>query len=101
MFQHTATRRWLHIFYGEPKRIRLFQHTATRRWLPIPVAIIVFGFKFQHTATRRWLLIYWLKINLYLLVSTHSHPKVAADGIWQSVDGNGVSTHSHPKVAAK
>ena len=33
-------------------------------------------------------------------VSTHSHPKVAAQKKRQFVWGNNVSTHSHPKVAA-
>ena len=56
--------------------------------------------KFQHTATRRWLLKMLEFQEGYLMVSTHSHPKVAAlprnkwrGGVW-------VSTHSHPKVAA-
>ena len=33
-------------------------------------------------------------------VSTHSHPKVAADFIFEIVNDDEVSTHSHPKVAA-
>ena len=44
----------------------LFQHTATRRWLPVPHPIFC----------------YWS------LVSTHSHPKVAAD-----IFKNGLKTH--------
>ena len=56
---------------------------------------------FQHTATRRWLPEQNLILFFNKLVSTHSHPKVAAlnsrftDGIKR------VSTHSHPKVAAR
>ena len=78
---------------------------------------------FQHTATRRWLLNLVKKIGVDKVVSTHSHPKVAAtvhNGIKRSLDcfntqppeggcveasslrrpGSSVSTHSHPKVAA-
>ena len=34
------------------------------------------------------------------LVSTHSHPKVAAANHWRAEAAKEVSTHSHPKVAA-
>ena len=34
--------------------------------------------QFQHTATRRWLPDYQRYIDLGYMVSTHSHPKVAA-----------------------
>ena len=34
------------------------------------------------------------------VVSTHSHPKVAAADVAFGVAVGGVSTHSHPKVAA-
>ena len=34
---------------------------------------------FQHTATRRWLRILQQVFNVDIRVSTHSHPKVAAD----------------------
>ena len=34
--------------------------------------------RFQHTATRRWLLLSFLPFCLFQIVSTHSHPKVAA-----------------------
>ena len=34
------------------------------------------------------------------MVSTHSHPKVAANASVEQRQRNGVSTHSHPKVAA-
>ena len=77
-FQHTATRRWLPPVFFCHKRYVKFQHTATRRWLPNPLLV-----RFQR-----------------FLVSTHSHPKVAAA---QNVKGSFdmlVSTHSHPKVAA-
>ena len=41
-----------------------------------------------------------IKNKIALVVSTHSHPKVAAfDGIVEREQG-AVSTHSHPKVAA-
>ena len=55
---------------------------------------------FQHTATRKWPLSSIIVPISHKLVSTHSHPKVAAksDPIVPSIKG--VSTHSHPKVAA-
>ena len=37
---------------------------------------------FQHTATRRWLLVNAVFLRILGNVSTHSHPKVAAN--WQS-----------------
>ena len=57
--------------------------------------------RFQHTATRRWLRATTEKsIAEQLMVSTHSHPKVAAaEAKLKAFDGI-VSTHSHPKVAA-
>ena len=36
----------------------------------------------------------------FLPVSTHSHPKVAANVIYPPHNRHIVSTHSHPKVAA-
>ena len=99
----------------------LFQHTATRRWLrrctPASLAAVLF----QHTATRRWLLLRAGNIAAVacfntqppeggcappsqpadpLVVSTHSHPKVAAPKHDDGKQPKGVSTHSHPKVAA-
>ena len=80
--------------------------------------------RFQHTATRRWLRATTEKsIAEQLMVSTHSHPKVAASMLstpthrittfqhtatrrWLPVACGAlwvfyeVSTHSHPKVAA-
>ena len=77
----------------------MFQHTATRRWLQsVSPTLNALG-KFQHTATRRWLLGYGDKGSETLLVSTHSHPKVAAPPLCISTTFF-VSTHSHPKVAA-
>ena len=38
--------------------------------------------RFQHTATRRWLLVNAVFLRILGNVSTHSHPKVAAN--WQS-----------------
>ena len=78
VFQHTATRRWLHKgrvktpiqggrfntqppeggcftrFYLNLAAI-LFQHTATRRWLQKRCGCFIGFYGFQHTATRRWL----------------------------------------------
>ena len=78
--------------------------------------------QFQHTATRRWLLVCFNSLIASTIVSTHSHPKVAAacyflltgahrcfntqppeGGCKKSIIYNvkcNVSTHSHPKVAA-
>ena len=55
-----------------------FQHTATRRWLHTGLVNAVTKNLFQHTATRRWLPRKKLKEEDELVVSTHSHPKVAA-----------------------
>ena len=55
---------------------------------------------FQHTATRRWLQSVWVLVELENIVSTHSHPKVAANLKGFPLFKLNVSTHSHPKVAA-
>ena len=77
-FQHTATRRWL-LGISEPKaEDQQFQHTATRRWLLSLRNSWFNPLLFQHTATRRWLLSNLRHCSPNTLVSTHSHPKVAA-----------------------
>ena len=79
----------------------LFQHTATRRWLQCYSKYKKCKMpKFQHTATRRWLLFKYRKVLILLMVSTHSHPKVAAAYRPRDSQYKNVSTHSHPKVAA-
>ena len=55
---------------------------------------------FQHTATRRWLHSQHNTGYAIDFVSTHSHPKVAADNKVLLMAKREVSTHSHPKVAA-
>ena len=55
---------------------------------------------FQHTATRRWLHLFSLLNKIASIVSTHSHPKVAAKLFEPLGLISLVSTHSHPKVAA-
>ena len=98
-----------------------FQHTATRRWLPYSPVFTDFFIVFQHTATRRWLpqtrlifpkyecfntqppeggCVYWNFFKHWSKVSTHSHPKVAAECYALYKRWWLVSTHSHPKVAA-
>ena len=58
---------------------KVFQHTATRRWLLSKLKPnSQFLGMFQHTATRRWLRSHYKKYHIQPLVSTHSHPKVAA-----------------------
>ena len=56
---------------------------------------------FQHTAAQRRLRLLFFHRRPLDGVSTHSHPKVAAEG--RSLKGviGGVSTHSRPKAAAK
>ena len=120
-FQHTATRRWLRLLMFLFLFLKKFQHTATRRWLRYSVHSVTHYHQFQHTATRRWLRqLIALKTlrngfntqppeggcylpfsqNTLLGVSTHSHPKVAANCDGLAISGRFVSTHSHPKVAA-
>ena len=89
----------------------------------ISAAICSYSWPFQHTATRRWLLHAGPKVRVGDVVSTHSHPKVAApirasahllhlrfqhtatrrwllEDFLFNKQKNRVSTHSHPKVAA-
>ena len=76
-----------------------FQHTATRRWLPIFISDRTDFTRFNtqppeggcHFALHHW---------SSIIVSTHSHPKVAAAATDLSLMIDDVSTHSHPKVAA-
>ena len=56
----------------------MFQHTATRRWLQIRINTCICHSRFQHTATRRWLPLPSKVLAIAPVVSTHSHPKVAA-----------------------
>ena len=62
--------------------------------------IILVVHQFQHTATRRWLRRQLGRAWRAGLVSTHSHPKVAAPPVSTTGAPLLVSTHSHPKVAA-
>ena len=80
--------------------IKRFQHTATRRWLLKYSYQLVSDKQFQHTATRRWLPAARHNSSINCVVSTHSHPKVAAVFFAICNAINKVSTHSHPKVAA-
>ena len=77
MFQHTATRRWLLLQVGK------FGERSSFNTQPPEGGCIKPGFK-----------------CLAEVVSTHSHPKVAASIITKPKFLNLVSTHSHPKVAA-
>ena len=62
--------------------------------------LLVIFLVFQHTATRRWLHKIIKPMIYDIRVSTHSHPKVAANGNIIADLLQVVSTHSHPKVAA-
>ena len=65
--------------FSEFSHASLFQHTATRRWLLLSVERKKLEkTMFQHTATRRWLPVLNAGMKIAVLVSTHSHPKVAA-----------------------
>ena len=79
MFQHTATRRRLlsGAFLG--LYLIMFQHTATRRRLPSSLSSDTLFSLFQHTATRRRLRELSINKVITALVSTHSHPKAAAN----------------------
>ena len=80
--------------------VKPFQHTATRRWLHVVLCYAHYAVGFQHTATRRWLRAIIKRIDITTNVSTHSHPKVAANSNAPALYQRKVSTHSHPKVAA-
>ena len=76
-----------------------FQHTATRRWLLAYSTAHRVGFMFQHTATRRWLL-RRAKMSS-VLVGFNTQPPEGGCHQRAGFDPKlGVSTHSHPKVAA-
>ena len=77
-----------------------FQHTTTRRWLPKSAVCFSFDSSFQHTATRRWLLFSSRGEDFTNRVSTHSHPKVAAQNLAQKRHDLWVSTHSRAEAAA-
>ena len=100
-FQHTATRRWLHAVAFAASTACAFQHTATRRWLPSRSTQTTRTSLFQHTATRRWLP-HPLAISCRYIVCFNTQPPeggciiVLAMMLPEVV----VSTHSHPKVAA-
>ena len=123
LFQHTATRRWLHSFFqlllGRVKSFntqppeggcinlalreissRTFQHTATRRWLRNRRSKRLHGIRFNTQPPEGGCALE-TRLNLLIAkVSTHSHPKVAASQNAGEGTGRIVSTHSHPKVAA-
>ena len=77
-FQHTAARRRLREISLLTISAWPFQHSATRRWLPRLLINLMAGCAFQHSATRRWLLVQGHFFQFAWLVSTLSHPKVAA-----------------------
>ena len=122
-FQHTATRRWLHFdFFSSGVILKVSTHSHPKvaaSYLPkFRKFLLCFNTQppeggcvcpafarirlnlFQHTATRRWLQSAFSLSNKAIRVSTHSHPKVAANISQQKVVELTVSTHSHPKVAA-
>ena len=80
--------------------ICLFQHTATRRWLHIRAAASQYNVSVS-THSHPKVAARGIPFDVTDdVVSTHSHPKVAAEHINDLVGFWCVSTHSHPKVAA-
>ena len=79
-FQHTATRRWLLFYFSHlPKSIGCFNTQPPEGGCLFLIMCSCSIIEFQHTATRRWLLhLVFQHQTSPLLVSTHSHPKVAA-----------------------
>ena len=101
LFQHTATRRWLPNVANQIQTwllVSTHSHPKVAALLAFSVLTSSTGFntqppeggcyrqihitknhqRFQHTATRRWLPNAFKKISYNRIVSTHSHPKVAA-----------------------
>ena len=78
LFQHTATRRWLLRSGIISKTFFAFQHTATRRWLQIQPHRLTVTASFNTQPPEGGCLFCFLIHDLIELVSTHSHPKVAA-----------------------
>ena len=101
MFQHTATRRWLPTGTKKAARPRRFNTQPPEGGCYGELITELDVLLFQHTVTRRWLQYSDCAANLWLCVSTHSHPKVAAIYRQSHRDFCYVSTHSHPKVAAR
>ena len=99
-FQHTATRRWLLLTCGHLNHCASFNTQPPEGGCKKPKNVYHLMMKFQHTATRRWLRKFFRLLTTIYLVSTHSHPKVAAYANGVPLKGLIVSTHSHPKVAA-
>ena len=122
MFQHTATRRWLHFLWVGGRNLMAFQHTATRRWLHKGNNFLVFTtnvsthshpkvaatvacitckrYKRFNTQPPEGGCLLNFTNTCFICVSTHSHPKVAAGLSITKLYSLTVSTHSHPKVAA-
>ena len=81
--------------------VKRFQHTATRRWLHSRLEWSAIKF-IVSTHSHPKVAAFSFNTHRYNpLVSTHSHPKVAAASLFLSACNEKVSTHSHPKVAAK
>ena len=75
----------------------MFQHTATRRWLHNVATSIWIVLMFQHTAARRRLR-FALRASFFsATVSTHSRPKAAAN----SADTVATSTAVFQHTAAR
>ena len=81
--------------------LRGFQHTATRRWLPSWSSSSSITASFNTQPPEGGCMVCVCFAVLVVVVSTHSHPKVAAQTKHVDFACQNVSTHSHPKVAAR
>ena len=90
--------------HNDSIRHKQFQHTATRRWLLYAANNITFTAEaaFQHTATRRWLHgVQYYALTMIAGFNTQP-PEGGCTGIFITIHHDfAVSTHSHPKVAAE
>ena len=78
----------------------MFQHTATRRWLHMALTTISYRSGVSTHSHPKVAAAILDNPSRDIIVSTHSHPKVAAERRLIILFESGVSTHSHPKVAA-
>ena len=99
LFQHTATRRWLRRCTPASLAAVLFQHTATRRWLLLRAgniaAVACFNTQPPEGGCRRGF------AGLHRTGCFNTQPPEGGCPV-QNVSARHsiVSTHSHPKVAA-
>ena len=99
MFQHTATRRWLQSNALTPDYIGEFQHTATRRWLQCAIILSKEQASFN-TQPPEGGCNGKHKTNEVKNGFNTQPPEGGCQGSLSMAKVRIVSTHSHPKVAA-